>query len=77
MQGHLGSSCSTEPRWALVGGLADSIRVEPRFTRDIDLAVSVADDEAAEAVVADFTARGFTLLVSLEQHLTASAFRGS
>ena len=53
--------------WALVGGLAVSIRVEPRFTRDIDLAVSVADDAAAEAVVADFTARGFTLLVSLDQ----------
>lgn len=28
--------------WALVGGLAVSARLEPRFTRDIDLAVSVA-----------------------------------
>jgi hypothetical protein len=27
--------------WALVGGLAVSVRVEPRFTRDIDLAVAV------------------------------------
>jgi hypothetical protein len=53
--------------WALVGGLAVSIRVEPRFTRDIDVAVAVADDAAAEALVADLTAAGFTLLLSLEQ----------
>lgn len=31
-------------RWALVGGLAVSARAEPRFTRDIDLAVVVEDD---------------------------------
>ena len=53
--------------WALVGGLAVSIRVEPRFTRDIDLAVAVADDAAAEALVGDLVAAGFTLKVSLEQ----------
>lgn len=53
--------------WALVGGLAVSIRVEPRFTRDIDLAVAVADDPAAEALVGDLVASGFTLKVSLEQ----------
>ncbi len=52
--------------WALVGGLAVSIRVEPRFTRDIDIAVAVADDAAAEALVADFTAAGYALLLSLE-----------
>jgi hypothetical protein len=34
-----------------------SVRVEPRFTRDIDLAVAVADDRAAEQLVAD-TPRG-------------------
>lgn len=39
-------------RFALVGGLAVSARTDPRFTRDIDLAVSVADDDEAEAVVA-------------------------
>jgi hypothetical protein len=53
--------------WALVGGLAISVRVEPRFTRDIDLAVAVVDDLAAEALVSAFTARGFALLLSLEQ----------
>jgi len=37
--------------WALVGGLAVSVRTEPRFTRDLDLAVAVADDRAAEDLV--------------------------
>ena len=53
--------------WALVGGLAVSIRVEPRFTRDIDLAVTVVDDAAAESLVADLVAEGFALKLSLEQ----------
>ena len=53
--------------WALVGGLAVSIRVEPRFTRDIDLAVAVVDDAAAESLVADLIAAGFVLKLSLEQ----------
>jgi predicted nucleotidyltransferase len=52
--------------FALVGGLAISVRTEPRFTRDIDLAVAVVDDAAAERLVADLTARGFTLQLSLE-----------
>ena len=52
--------------WALVGGLAVSIRAEPRFTRDIDVAVAVDADAAAAALVADLTAGGFALLLSLE-----------
>lgn len=39
-------------RFALIGGLAVSVRTEPRFTRDIDLAVAVSGDLQAEAVVA-------------------------
>ncbi len=53
-------------RWAMVGGLAISVRAEPRFTRDIDLAVAVADDAAAERLVADLAAAGFHLLLTLE-----------
>jgi hypothetical protein len=53
--------------WALVGGLAVSIRAEPRFTRDVDVAVGVADDLAAEALVADLRARGYGLEKTLEQ----------
>jgi len=33
---------------ALVGGLAVSARTEPRFTRDLDVAVAVPDDAGAE-----------------------------
>ena len=31
-------------RWALVGGLAVSVRARPRMTYDIDIAVAVMDD---------------------------------
>lgn len=30
--------------WAVIGGLAVSVRAEPRFTRDVDLAVAVESD---------------------------------
>ena len=53
--------------WALVGGLAVSVRAEPRFTRDIDLAVAVIDDVVAESLVTDLVAAGFRLQLSLEQ----------
>lgn len=45
--------------FALVGGLAVSVRAEPRLTRDVDLAVSVSDDSAAEEIVRDLAARGY------------------
>src|SRR5215472_6784291 len=38
-------------RWALVGGFAVSARAEPRFTRDIDVAVAVSDDADSEDLV--------------------------
>ena len=44
---------------ALVGGLAVSARTEPRFTRDLDVAVAVHDDEEAEDVVRAFAAAGY------------------
>jgi predicted nucleotidyltransferase len=54
--------------WALVGGLAVSVRAEPRFTRDIDLAVAVDDDADAERLIRELTAHGFRMLMSLEQN---------
>lgn len=36
--------------WALVGGLAISARIEPRFTRDLDIAIAVENDARAEEV---------------------------
>lgn len=51
---------------ALIGGLAVSLRVEPRFTRDVDVAVVVADDRRAEAVVKAFRDAGYELRSSYE-----------
>ncbi|MEI8138592.1 MAG: nucleotidyl transferase AbiEii/AbiGii toxin family protein [bacterium] len=56
--------------WALVGGLAVSVRTEPRFTRDLDLAVSVSDDRAAEALIHSLHTAGFRVLATVEQDAT-------
>lgn len=56
--------------FALVGGIAVSARVEPRFTRDLDIAVAVADDAGAEAVVREMIARRFRLTTVIEQPAT-------
>ena len=52
--------------WALVGGLAVSVRAEPRFTRDIDIAAAVNDDASAEGLVSTLVLSGFRLRLSLE-----------
>lgn len=57
-------------RWALVGGFAVSARAEPRFTRDIDAAVAVADDADGESLVRLMLADGYRLLASVEQDET-------
>lgn len=54
-------------RWALLGGLAVSARAEPRFTRDADLAVLVADDQDAERLVLALQSRGYRVLSAMEQ----------
>ena len=56
--------------WALVGGLAVSARVEPRFTRDVDVAVGVPDDRVAEAVVRSFRVAGYEVSAVVEQEAT-------
>jgi predicted nucleotidyltransferase len=53
--------------WALVGGLAVSVRAAPRFTRDLDVAVTVEHDRQAEALVAALVARGYRVLALVEQ----------
>jgi len=53
--------------WALIGGLAVSARAEPRFTRDIDLAVAAAHDQDAEAFVRGLVSSGYRVLATLEQ----------
>lgn len=56
--------------FALVGGIAVSARVEPRFTRDLDIAVAVPDDAVAEAVVREMIGRQFRLTTVIEQSAT-------
>jgi hypothetical protein len=57
-------------RWALVGGLAVSARAEPRFTRDVDVAVLVASDLDAERLVHSLQARGYRVRGVVEQEAT-------
>ena len=57
-------------RWALIGGLAISVRSAPRFTKDLDFAVAVADDSEAEDVVHRLRGRGYQPAQILEQSYT-------
>jgi len=54
-------------RIALVGGLAVSVRTEPRFTRDADLVVAVADDREAENLVRQLQSDGYGVTALIEQ----------
>lgn len=54
-------------RWALVGGLAVSARTIPRFTKDLDFAVAVADDGEAEETVHRLRSYGYYPAEILEQ----------
>lgn len=53
-------------RWALVGGLAVSVRARPRFTNDLDLAVAVDTDQDAESLVYALTMQSYRVLLCLE-----------
>ncbi len=53
-------------RWALIGGFAVSARSEPRFTRDVDVAVAVGSDAEAEAVVAGLVNGGYAIAALVE-----------
>ncbi len=57
-------------RFAMIGGLATSLRGEPRTTRDVDLAIASEDDADAEAFVRDLAARGYRVVAILEQEAT-------
>ncbi len=56
-----------EQPWALVGGLAVSVRTEPRFTRDLDIAIAVEDDQSAEEIVYRLLKSGYRFHASVEQ----------
>jgi hypothetical protein len=57
-------------RAALLGGLAVSAWTEPRFTRDVDVAVAVQTDADAERIVRQLCAEGYRLLATVEQKAT-------
>jgi hypothetical protein len=57
----------TGHRAALIGGLAVSVRCEPRFTRDVDLAVHVTGDADAEALVRNLIASRYRIEAMIEQ----------
>jgi predicted nucleotidyltransferase len=62
--------------YALVGGLAVSARAEPRTTRDVDLAVAVADDATAERLLFGLQGSGYlvgTLVEQTKTHRLATA----
>jgi predicted nucleotidyltransferase len=52
---------------ALLGGLAVSVWTEPRFTRDVDLAVAVKSDAEAEQVIHGLQQHGYRVLATVEQ----------
>jgi predicted nucleotidyltransferase len=54
-------------RWAVIDGLAVAFRAEPRFTKDVDVAVAVADDREAEDIVNRLQVRGYALAALVEQ----------
>jgi predicted nucleotidyltransferase len=54
-------------RFALVGGLAVSIRAEVRFTRDVDLAIHATSDADVEALVRGLASSGYAPLAVVEQ----------
>jgi predicted nucleotidyltransferase len=57
-------------RFALVGGVAVSVRAEPRLTRDLDLAVAVESDVEAEALVRSLVTEGYGTAALVEQEPT-------
>jgi Nucleotidyl transferase AbiEii toxin, Type IV TA system len=62
--------------FALVGGLAVSVRAEVRFTRDVDLAVVVSDNSEAESLVSELKDKGYRPVALVEhdtQHRLATA----
>lgn len=56
---------------ALLGGLAVSVWSEPRFTRDVDLAVAVRSDAEAETLIQRLQHNGFSLVAVVEQKAAA------
>lgn len=57
--------------FAVIGGLAVSAWGEPRYTRDVDLAIAVEDDREAELLVHRLGSAGYEVLKVIEQTKTS------
>lgn len=57
-------------KFALVGGLAVSVRAAARTTKDVDLAISVRDDKEAEQLIGILQASGYQVQTIVEQTAT-------
>lgn len=53
--------------FALVGGLAVSMRTEPGFTRDADLAVALTSEAEAESLIRHLTALEYRVAAVVEE----------
>ncbi len=56
--------------WAVVGGLAVAVHGEPRFTRDIDVAVATASEEHSDQLVFKLHAKRYSIQTVLEHQTT-------
>jgi len=52
--------------FAVVGGFGVSLRAEVRFTRDVDVAVRIRDDQEVERLVAELRTRGYGIIALVE-----------
>jgi predicted nucleotidyltransferase len=59
-----------ERSFALLGGFAVSAQTEPRTTKDVDIAVLVANDEDAEQLAYELTQKGYVVRTTVE-HLAS------
>ncbi len=57
-------------KFAVVGGVAVSVRTVERFTKDLDLVVAVASDSEAESIVLALSRTGYAIETVIEQDET-------
>jgi len=70
--GHIAEALRRAERpFALVGGLAVTVRSEVRFTRDVDIALSVRDDDEAEQLIFVLRREGYVVVATVEHEGTA------
>jgi len=65
-----GRLAAQHARWALIGGLAVSVRAGARFTQDADVAVAVENDAEAERLIGAVAVGAFRIQTIIEQTAT-------